>query len=80
MGAMPLFPPARREWDQDKAVTFLEPNFKCPPSGWKGWSADLKLMDAEFQAMSILKARGCPLKMERVALLAMFNFSFCPGA
>ncbi|KAH3692786.1 hypothetical protein DPMN_194538 [Dreissena polymorpha] len=58
VGAMPLFPPARREWDQDEAVTFLEPNFKWPPSGWKEWSADLKLKHPEFQAMAILKAMG----------------------
>ncbi|KAH3776070.1 hypothetical protein DPMN_177483 [Dreissena polymorpha] len=80
MGAMPLFPPARREWDQDEAVTFLEPKFKWPPRGWKGMSADLRLMLTEFQAMSILQARGCDFKFERVELLNAFNFLVLPGS
>ncbi|KAH3822615.1 hypothetical protein DPMN_124402 [Dreissena polymorpha] len=80
MGAMPLFPPARRECDQDEAVTFLEPKFKWPPRGWKGMSADLRLMLTEFQAMSILQARGCNFKFERVELLNAFNFLVLPGS
>ncbi|KAH3738144.1 hypothetical protein DPMN_044772 [Dreissena polymorpha] len=79
MGAMPLFSPARREWDQDEAVTFLEPKFKWPPRGWKGMSADLRLMLTEFQAMSILQARGCNFKFERVELLNAFNFLVLPA-
>ncbi|KAH3852228.1 hypothetical protein DPMN_094729 [Dreissena polymorpha] len=79
-GAMPLFPPARREWDQDEAVTFLEPKFKWPPRGWKGMSADLRLMLIEFQAMSILQARGCNFKFEHVELLNAFNFLVLPGS
>ena len=36
-GVMPLIPPARRNWDQDKVVTLQgrQSSLKWPPRGWR---------------------------------------------
>ena len=82
MGAIPLFPPARRNWSTDEAVTLSESSlqFKWPPLGWQRLSPDQRLMRVEFVVMQILTLRNVPLTMERSEMLLPFNFLVLPGS
>lgn len=82
MGGMPHWQPARRSWDQEEAISFAEGETTVfwPPKGWKTLSADQKLLQWEFTAMSILKARGeDTAAAERTEVLDKFNFLALPG-
>jgi hypothetical protein len=80
MGAMPVFPPARREWSADEVITIIEDDvkFKWPPKDWKYLSPDNKLLQFEFSVFAILKQRGVTPK-SRSYTHDLFNFLVLPG-
>lgn len=81
-GAMPLLPPARRNWDTTK-VTLIEGDLSIdwPPSDWKQMSPDQRLFQVEIVAHKILQARKYDMTcMSRSLLLDTFNFLILPGS
>lgn len=82
LGGMPHWQPARRAWDQDEAVSLVEKDITIfwPPKGWKNLTPQQKLMQWEFAALSILKARGEDyINIHQADLLDSFNFLALPG-
>ncbi|MCG7866652.1 MAG: hypothetical protein JAY74_09800 [Candidatus Thiodiazotropha taylori] len=82
MGGMPHWQPARRSWEADEEVSFAEGELTIfwPPKGWKMLTPDQKLLQWEFTAMSLLRARGVDTTaIERADLLDDFNFLALPG-
>ena len=82
MGGMPQWQPARRAWDQEEEVSFVEKELTIfwPPKGWRDLSPQQKLMQWEFAALSILKARGENyIHIQQGDLLDAFNFLALPG-
>lgn len=82
MGAMPLFPPARREWTTSEAVTLTEGSLsiKWPPKNWVALSPDQKLLQLEFLSFQILQERGINTSnLDRSDILDEFNFLALPG-
>ncbi|XP_053398666.1 uncharacterized protein LOC128556870 [Mercenaria mercenaria] len=82
MGAMPLCPPARREWVEDESITLTEGNLTCkwPPKNWKNLSPDQRLLQLEILTFKILQERGVNTSnLERSDILDQFNFLVLPG-
>ena len=79
-GAMPLVPPARREWKRREVPIVVNgKNITWPPKGWNGYSPDQKFSMWEHTAMSIeLELVGTPL--ERDSLMAKYYFLGLPGS
>jgi hypothetical protein len=81
-GCLPLFPPARRNWDDKTiALTTNGTNFTWPPIGWKDFTPDRRLLSWEFAALTIQQAMDPTLSnvIERTDLLDKFNFLALPG-
>ena len=81
-GVMPLIPPARRNWDQDEAVTLQgrQTSLKWPPRGWRTFTAERKLQCFEH-ASALLDSdlSGFPVSSKK-DLLDRYNFLALPGS
>ena len=82
VGAMPLFPPARREWDREEVVTFINPvtrrEISWPPKGWKMMRNSEKMLKFEYCAMMLDEdATGYPTT-RREELHDTYNFLVLP--
>ncbi len=81
-GAMPLLPPAPRQWSTDEAVTLTGPSgsFKWSPRGYQDGSADRRRQAFEFVAMNLdLAPSGLPATAPG-ELYDKCNFLFLPGS
>jgi hypothetical protein len=78
-GEMPLFPPARRDWEKAAGVTIplTGPITVWPPADWKTMSADTKLLLWQTVATSLSIQWGLPL--DRHFILDAFQFLALPG-
>ena len=82
MGGMPQWQPARRNWDLDEEVSFSVGDIVIfwPPKGWKQLDHQQKLLQWQFAAMQILRARGADyVNVTLTDLLDSFNFLALPG-
>ncbi|MEW8546493.1 MAG: hypothetical protein AB2693_23490 [Candidatus Thiodiazotropha sp.] len=82
LGGMPHWQPARRAWEEDEVVSLVERDLTIfwPPKGWKSLTPQQKLMQWEFAALSIMKARGENyIHIHQADLLDNFNFLALPG-
>ncbi|KAK3609185.1 hypothetical protein CHS0354_013722, partial [Potamilus streckersoni] len=82
-GCMPLFPPARRDWDKEEIVEFTAGpvSIRWPPRSWKKMSADGKLLSVEYAAMT-LEASLTPghiPNIDRGDLIDRYNPLVLPG-
>ncbi|KAL3874493.1 hypothetical protein ACJMK2_037502 [Sinanodonta woodiana] len=82
-GSMPLFPPARRDWDKEEIVQFTAGPLSIlwPPRSWKKMSADRKLLSVEYVAMT-LEASLTPghiPNIDRSDLIDRYNLLVLPG-
>ncbi|KAL3889939.1 hypothetical protein ACJMK2_002255 [Sinanodonta woodiana] len=82
-GSMPLFPPARRDWDKEEIVQFTARplSIRWPPRSWKKMSADRKLLSVEYVAMT-LEASLTPghiPNIDRSDLIDRYNLLVLPG-
>ncbi|KAL3889767.1 hypothetical protein ACJMK2_002095 [Sinanodonta woodiana] len=82
-GCMPLFPPARREWQDDTVITIPTGSSRLlwPPKNWKQMSPDQKLLQWEYASMIVENYIDKPLpsSLHRGALLDKFNMLALPG-
>ena len=81
-GAMPLFPPARRNWGNSiKLPVSGDKTLTWPPDGWTEFTPDQKLMAWEYAAMH-LEFTSSVMKMDhtRGDLLDKYNFLALPGS
>jgi len=81
-GCMPQLQPARREWKEGQVVQFVEGDFTLswPPKNFTSITPDQKLLQWEFAAMSLLRAKGeDTTAIDRCTLLDTFNFLALPG-
>ncbi|MCW4344682.1 MAG: hypothetical protein N0E48_15200 [Candidatus Thiodiazotropha endolucinida] len=82
MGGMPHWQPARRAWDADEEISLVEGNLTIfwPPRNWKDLDPQQKLLQWQFAAMSILRARGEDYtSVHQSDVLDHFNFLALPG-
>ncbi|KAK3581220.1 hypothetical protein CHS0354_024763 [Potamilus streckersoni] len=82
-GCMPLFPPARREWQEDTAIHIPIGSsvLTWPPKGWKRMNSDQKLLQWEYASMLLENSIEKPLllSLNRGVLLDKFNMLALPG-
>ncbi|KAK3606663.1 hypothetical protein CHS0354_021186 [Potamilus streckersoni] len=82
-GCMPLFPPARREWQEDTAIQIPIGSsvLPWPPKGWKRMNSDQKLLQWKYASMLIENSieKPLPLSLNRGVLLDKFNMLALPG-
>ena len=81
-GCLPLFPPARRDWGEEK-ITLAVSNSSITwlPKDWEALTTDSRLLSWEFCAMS-LQQRIDPTEattIERTDLLDKFKVLALPG-
>ena len=80
-GCMPLFPPAKREWGTRTVnIPSERTSITWPPTDWRSMTADQKLMQWEFVAMSLHTADKDRPRLERTELLAHYNMMALPGS
>ena len=79
-GGMPLFPPARRQWDEDEVLTFVVggKEINWPPKGWSSYGPGQRLSAVEYMAMLFEFQEGAR-PVEKVDLLDKYNFLVLPG-
>ena len=78
---MPLFPPAKREWrTQTVHIPSERTSIEWPPKDWRSMTADQKLMQWKFVAMSLHTADKDRPRLERTELLAHYNMMVLPGS
>lgn len=83
-GAMPLCPPAQRDWSLGKTVTVTTPNgdLRWPPKGWRNMSADQRLLAQEYAAMQLERGQGngeISLSLSRRTLVDKYQFLSLEG-
>lgn len=82
-GCMPLFPPARREWQDEAAIQIPIGSsvLPWPPKGWKRMNPDQKLLQWEYASMILENSfeKTLPLSLNRGVLLDKFNMLALPG-
>lgn len=81
-GCMPLFPPARRQWEQEGTVEISSGSihFTWPPKDFTKLSPDQKLLEIEYAAMSLRRSKpGGEGPVDRAMLIDNFNFLVLPG-
>ncbi|KAL3875673.1 hypothetical protein ACJMK2_033602 [Sinanodonta woodiana] len=82
-GCMPLFPPARREWQDDTVITIPTGSSRLlwPPKNWKQMSPDQKLLQWEYASIIVENSIDKPLpsSLNRGVLLDKFNMLALPG-
>ncbi|KAK3105549.1 hypothetical protein FSP39_000240 [Pinctada imbricata] len=80
LGCMPLFPAARREWDEDEAIEIsTDPSIRWPPTSWRDLDEEEKLT-AWVSASAFLEAKsGRPLMTNRGNLLDKYSILALPG-
>ncbi len=82
LGCMPLMPPARREWNQTtvELQSGSHPSIVWPPKGWSHMSADQRLLQWEFAAMTLERgSKGNLPEVDRAFLLDKYNMLALPG-
>ena len=82
LGGMPQWQPACRAWDVEEDVSFVEEELTIfwPPKKWSTLDPQQKLLQWEFAAMQIMKARGENyVSVSQTDLLDRFNFLALPG-
>ena len=80
-GAMPLFPPARRDWTSGVEIQLPIPGSLSmwPPAGWKTMSADIKLLLWETVSTLLATLVFQAIPEDRGLLLDTFQFLALPG-
>ena len=81
-GCLPLFPPARRDWDRKQVIlTAGDLKISWPPHGWRDLTPDRRLLSWEFTALTLQQSMDPDLSViiERTDLLDKFNFLALPG-
>ncbi|KAK3576866.1 hypothetical protein CHS0354_012919 [Potamilus streckersoni] len=82
-GCMPLFPPARRECQEDTAnqIPIGSSMLPWPPNGWKWMNPDQKLLQWEYVSMLLENSieKPLPSSLNRGVLLDKFNMLALPG-
>ena len=80
-GAMPLLPPARRDWNYvpDNLIS-LTPTLSWPPSHWKSFTPDQKTLAAEFAANTLEQSSPIYRPISRSNLLFKHNYLVLPGS
>ena len=79
-GAMPLFPPAKRDW-ADKQIVLKGrcKEFTWPPTNWQTWDGARRLTAWELAAMTLdADEAGFPV-LEHDLMLDSYNFLGLPG-
>lgn len=78
-GGMPLFPPARRNWEGKSVLLPLTEPFKMwPPVSWQDMSGDTRNLMMESVATSLAMKWKMPLDREYIT--DCFNFLILPGS
>ena len=78
-GGMPLFPPARRNWEKTVTFAYAGKTLEWPPQNWIRMTPDQKLLNWEYAAMSLEQASGMSSVLDRGDLLDKYNFLALPG-
>ena len=78
-GGMPLFPPARRNWEKTVTFAYAGKTLEWPPQNWIRMTPDQKLLNWEYAAMSLEQASGMSSVVDRGDLLDKYNFLALPG-
>ena len=66
---MPLFPPAKLEWETRSVnIPSKKTSVEWPPKDWRSMTPDQKLMQWEFVAMTLNTANKDHARLERTEL------------